>query len=154
MEILKSLSIDQSKIIIPLNPSNKQNKQKRYCYFNKSLFSPVSSATVKDPFPYELAFAATIHKAQGRTINKVVVDLTKHPDGRLKLKFASVYVALSRIKHRADIRLIQHQGMTREQSYGYITQLKPHPDVVAFYNGFYGNERDGYKWNSRQTLEK
>ena len=149
--MLKKCSVDPEHIVIPLKPS-KNKKEKRYCYFNSSLLSPCSSATVSDPFPYELAFAATIHKAQGRTIKKVVVDLTEHPDGTLKLSFASVLVALSRIKERMDIRLIHHASMSFESAYGCITKLQPHPDVTAFYKGFKGDWHKGQVWDPESAL--
>ena len=153
IKILRKHSLDKNKIIIPLLATkSRHHKQKQYAYFNNDPFNPCSTATVTDPFPFELAFAATIHKAQGRTMDKVVIDLYCHPDGTHRLNFAQVFVALSRVKTRENIRLIQHPNASNEEAYSYITQLKPHPDVVAFYKGFKPSTSGGFIWDANLAL--
>jgi ATP-dependent exoDNAse (exonuclease V) alpha subunit len=39
----------------------------------------------------------TVHKAQGRTIDKVVLDLHYKSDHRKRLGFDGIFVALSRV---------------------------------------------------------
>lgn len=58
-------------------------------------------------FPYELAFAITFHKCQGRTMNKIVLDLNQqHGSGRhASVTYSSLYVGLSRVRKGSDIRL-------------------------------------------------
>lgn len=51
-------------------------------------------------FPLQLGYALTIHKAQGKTLDKVIIEMSKGA-------FASgqLYVALSRTRHKADIHI-------------------------------------------------
>ena len=42
----------------------------------------------------------TIHKAQGRTIPKVIVDLSCHPTKYAEMKFAAIFVVMSRVKNK------------------------------------------------------
>ena len=55
-------------------------------------------------FPLTLAYALTHYKAQGKTLNKIIVDLSK-PIG--KLDFSYSYVVLSRAKKLKDIKILR-----------------------------------------------
>jgi hypothetical protein len=39
-----------------------------------------------------------------------------------------------------------------EEAYGYISRLKPAPDVMAFYRGFTGNPQEGQVWGMQLAL--
>jgi hypothetical protein len=56
-------------------------------------------------FPLTPAYALTAYKAQGKTLNKVIIDLTQPPTG--KLDFAYAYVALSRAKSLNGILILR-----------------------------------------------
>ncbi len=53
-------------------------------------------------FPLMLGYAITIHKAQGKTLNKVVLDIS-----RGAFAHGQTYVALSRTRHACDIHLVK-----------------------------------------------
>ena len=53
-------------------------------------------------YPLMLAWAVTIHKSQGKTLEKVRVDL-----GEGAFDFGQVYVALSRCRSLEDIHLVR-----------------------------------------------
>jgi len=53
-------------------------------------------------FPLMLGYAMTIHKSQGKTLNKVVLDIS-----RGAFAHGQTYVALSRTRHANDIHLIK-----------------------------------------------
>ena len=69
-----------------------------------------------------LAWAVTIHKGQGKTLEKVCVDL-----GNGAFDFGQVYVALSRCRSLEDIHLAKP---IKEQD------VKCDPVVKRFYNAF------------------
>lgn len=52
-------------------------------------------------FPLQLGYAMTIHKAQGKTLDKVVVDMDKGA-----FAHGQLYVALSRTRKKEDMQLI------------------------------------------------
>ena len=119
----------------------------------------IATAEVFNIFPFDLAFSMTIHKAKGRTIPKVVLDLFCHPTKYAKMNFAAIFVAMSRVKNKEDIRLLSHtkEGDTINmvEAYSYITQLSPSDYVMAFYHGYERNQSNnnhGNVWSPRKAL--
>ena len=70
--------------------------------------------------PLMLAWAVTIHKAQGKTLDRVFVDL-----GNRAFAPGQVYVALSRVRSLQDLRLARP---IREQ------EVRCDPEVARFYS--------------------
>jgi ATP-dependent DNA helicase PIF1 len=74
--------------------------------------------------PLILAWALSIHKAQGQTLERVTVDLRK------VFEKGQAYVALSRATSQQGLRVI---GFNK-------SKVMAHPRVVAFYNKLYSVE--------------
>ena len=72
-------------------------------------------------YPFTLAWAVTIHKSQGKTFERVILDLS-----RKVFAPGQLYVALSRC--RGSEGLVLHQQITPDQ-------VITHPRVVEFMNG-------------------
>jgi ATP-dependent exoDNAse (exonuclease V) alpha subunit len=53
-------------------------------------------------FPLTLGYAMTIHKAQGKTLSKVVLDIS-----RGAFAHGQTYVALSRTRHANDMHIVK-----------------------------------------------
>ncbi|MBR0212225.1 MAG: hypothetical protein IJQ55_01335 [Alphaproteobacteria bacterium] len=53
-------------------------------------------------FPLQLGYAMTIHKSQGKTLGKVIIDIS-----RGAFAHGQTYVALSRTRHANDMHLIK-----------------------------------------------
>lgn len=141
MKILETLSIIPGKIVIPITSSMRPLKKDCFDRFhyrvNSTLTgSSLATATVAPLFPFDLSFAMTVHKAQGRTIPRVVIDLTCPPENINKMEFAAVFVALSRSRSRAHQRLLPRQSSSFKDQYSYLYSLKPDVNVMAFYNGY------------------
>lgn len=100
-----------------------------------------SSVSLKDHFPLELGFAMTVHKAQGRTIRRLILSLSCHPCGTLRLTWEALYVALSRVRRRDDIRILLMRGKDRKDL-DYVSDLKKDKNVGYYFGGF-RNEDDG-----------
>lgn len=64
----------------------------------------------RQQLPLQLRYAITIHKSQGQTVDKVVIDI-----GKRELAAGCTFVALSRVKHIDDI-LIQPMSYQRLQA--------------------------------------
>ncbi len=73
-------------------------------------------------YPLKLAWAVTIHKAQGKTFDKVVIDM-----GRGAFEYGQAYVALSRCRTLEGIVL--HQRLRHED-------IKVDERIVEYYETF------------------
>ena len=54
----------------------------------------------------DFGFVVTFHKVQGKTLNKVILELNQRPF-RPPLTFNMLLVALSRVKSREGIRIVK-----------------------------------------------
>jgi len=153
LEALKAFSIVQNNnnqstdIVIPITQGMKTGKSTRnknhYFYKTGSILQPIASVKVLEPFPFDLGFAMTVHKAQGRTIKRVVIDLTDHPNHYSRMEFAAVFVAMSRVCTSNHIRLLvhapcqNHSIKNAENIYAYLTKLKASKFAQAYLHGFH-----------------
>lgn len=69
--------------------------------------------------PIRLAYALTIHKSQGMTLDAVILDL-----GDSIFEYGQAYTAISRVRNLESIRIIN----VKKKSF------KTHKDVLEFYN--------------------
>jgi hypothetical protein len=75
---------------------------------------------------YDLAFAVTFHKVQGQTVNKIILDLNKRPGALGSLDFHAIYVGLTRVAYRDDIRILPcHDG----NHFQHLLNLKPNSNL-------------------------
>jgi hypothetical protein len=87
--------------IIPLFP-----REERFTINPKCPELGTKSVEVKRiQFPLTPAYACTAYKAQGKTMSKVIIDLSQPPTGKIDSNYA--YVALSRAKSIADILILR-----------------------------------------------
>ena len=70
-------------------------------------------------FPIQLAYATTIHKSQGVTLNDAIIDI-----GKNIFEYGQTYVALSRVKSLDGLYLT---------SFDY-NKIMANPKVKQFYN--------------------
>ena len=116
-------------------------------------FQP-SRVEVRPLFPLEPGIAITIHKAQGRTIQKIILSLSKRYTHNIDIQYAALYVALSRVRCKEDIRLFLHQdfsGVPDMERILYINSLKPDKSINAFFEGY---KNDNETWNAEAVLNK
>ena len=88
-----------------------------------------------------------VHKAQGRTILWVILDLTKQPWPFKQIEFAALFVAMSRVKEGNHMRLLGCDNLQ------YLTTIKPSRVVMAFYHGYEPTPSMGMLWNPSRALE-
>ena len=76
---------------------------------------------------------------QGRTIRRLIIFISQHPVGLLRMTWEGLYVALSRVKYRDHIRLaIKRNDRSTMQ---YISNLEKDKYTRLFFLG-YGPEGD------------
>jgi hypothetical protein len=129
-----------------------ETKSQKINFFNQSTTQPYSEVQIQNPFSFQLCLSLTVHKAQGRTIDKVVLDLYYKPNHNKCLKFDGIFVALSRVRCCSSIRLLKHANTSFEENYGYISRLRPAPNAMALYRGFTGNPKEGQVWDMQLAL--
>lgn len=149
---LRKLSITpqgSEDITIPI--SKKGGKYKATKMLNGSpLLNHISSVQVCTALAFDLAFAMTIHKAQGRTIPRVVIALTSRPIKLTQMEYASVFVGMSRVKNSDHIRLLHHLPGTllgnQKRALAYLTELLPNKSI-NMYNAGFSNNNGLWDWN-------
>ena len=136
------------KIIVPVSRHNSRCIKKMSELVRPSArpvrYSP-SRAYLQDHFPLELGFAITIYKVQGRTIYKIIVALSKHPEEKLRFIFEGVYTALSRIRKSEDMRLL----LTNKDwnTLDYIASLEKDPEITQFFKGYPDSPNTFVRWD-------
>ena len=113
LDMLKTFSITPSSgndnIVLPITTNMikySRDNFKKFSYFSHHPITPIATAEIMEPFPFDLAFSITAHKAQGRTIHRVIIDLTYHHTHYSRMCFASIFVAMSRVRQSDHIRFL------------------------------------------------
>ncbi len=159
LEALREHSVAEEGEDIVIQVSERSDKGKGLRMKNGShLLGNISSVKVTPILAFDLAFSMTIHKAQGRTINRVVIALTSRPIPILQLKYASIFVGMSRVKKSDHIRLLEHgRGSplgNRRDALEYLTGLLPRKNINIYNVGFpAGFEKSSSYWNWEQSLK-
>ena len=83
----------------------------------------------------ELAFALTFHKVQGKTVQRVILDLNLRPFNP-HLSFTALLVAISRVRKSSDFRLLRAQP---GQTFDHLLRLVPDKDLSLWLSGFRNN---------------
>jgi hypothetical protein len=135
MKLWAPYSMVQDRIIVPiLAKRKKHNACERTIVRGGEHYSP-SRIEIRQNFPIEPAFAATVYKAEGRTISHVILALAKRSAAMCDLTYEALCFALSRVKTKDGIRLLlnsRHPWETLE----YIWTLRPDKKVQAFFQGY------------------
>jgi len=124
---------------------------KCFTFCTKNMLSPIVKVHAQEPFPFDLAFAMTVHKAQGRTIKRVGVDLTHHPRYCCCMKHAAIFVAMSWVAETDHIRLSEPDTICQRESLcSCLSSIPPQKHIAPFLHGY---SEDGLPWNPQQALQ-
>lgn len=93
----------------------------------------------------DLAFAVTFHKLQGRTIDRLIVNLNQPPQAPF-LSFESVYVALTRVRRGDHLRLVPPPP---GKSFEHLLQLRARETTTHWLDGF---DQEGV-WRRQRALD-
>ena len=101
-------------ILLPLTSNMRYNdsrtkESKQYTFIRSNdPIRQIGKVNINEQFPFELAFAMAVHKAQGRTIDRVILDLSDRETTNTRMRLSAVFVAFSRVKTKLHIRLLDH----------------------------------------------
>ena len=94
--------------------------------------------------PVELAIAVTFHRSQGRTMGKVIIDLTQC----VVLKLSAVFVGLSRVRHLMDIRILApYRDPPAGGHWQHLRKMQPPRELLLYVAGFAGAGTAPRKFN-------
>ena len=146
----KHLTLVDGDVVVPIPPKRKgRNLWKRTIVMGKGDSYDDSIVNIKQNFPLEPAFTTTVHKAQGRTMAKVILALSFRESKLCQLKYEGLYVAMSRVTSKEDMRLLVHDKDW--STCHYISQLRPHPSAKAFIAGFQNS--GGTSWDVEEAYK-
>ena len=120
-----------------------------------------SKVTLQKVFPVEPAFAITVHKSEGRTMNKVIIALSSSHAKGCDFSYAQVHVAFSRVRQGDHIRLLLtgDDSVRQWESILYLGRLIPKPSIRYYFDGFrrilnYDTPNEGWmenEWNRERA---
>jgi len=106
----------------------------------------VSTVPLRDHFCIEPGFCITLHKAQGRTIRRLVLSISDHPHPKLRQKWEGLYVGVSRVEYNEHFRLLLKRG-----DWGTATLLRDLErckHTECFFKGYaQQSNHGGMRWN-------
>jgi len=125
-------------VVIPIlpNTSSKWDDSQTPVYASH-LFGP-SKVTLGAWLPLEPAFAITVHKSEGETMDWVIVALSRCEVERCNFSHEQVHVAFSRVTQGNHIRFLLTGDTAIDQwlSISYMYDLRQDPSVKCYFCGF------------------
>ena len=94
---------------------------------------------------YEPGFSLTFHKVQGKTLERVVLELSERPFTP-GIDFNSLLVALSRVSSLCNLRIV---GLNDKSALDYLRSLRPAQELMFWIAGF---ENGCGKWSISGSL--
>ena len=153
-------TVVQKRVIVPILPGahrtitteeKKETSQQTKTLVPGGLLYRPSKVQIVSHFPLELQFVITAHKAQGRTLDNVILALSERHAKGCNMSYAAIYVALSRVKFRNNIRLLLASDKPLVwESLLYLERLKPEKSIKAFFEGYRHNNQ---QWDSDIALD-
>ena len=135
LEKFSNITLVEGKVVIALYDKRPRGEWKSTTIKGNGHLFPPSKVCLKSRFPLIPGFAVTVHKAQGMTLDNVILSLGMRPEKQMNLDYESLYVAFSRVKHKQDIRVLLPQK-NDWISTTYIMSLEPDRHTRSFFAGF------------------
>ena len=136
-----TLDKDNNHALLLLDHNSQYDKYKSYPIQGAPCEGP-SCVEICSHFPFQMGFAKTIHKAEGCTLDKVILSLTTV---KKFIKFSHIFVAFSRVTNHDHIRLLLPISTTHDLI-SYITTLRQDPKILAYLKCIEENKQFNAEW--------
>ena len=111
---------------------------------------PKEDVVLYRPHAVELRFAITVHKVQGQTCDKIIIQLNKR-NFMPYVTFNMLYVSLSRVRNSESIRLMPPRPSN--PSLDYLSKLHPSEDLLTWLEAFEDDDGSGATWSASKAIE-
>ena len=160
----KKLSLEHDHIVITIRKhgygqSSSKIPGKPVPIHSPSLLVNPSRLIVEPLFPVQPCFAITVDKAQGQTIQRVIVALSERDLRLVNFTYACVTVAFSRVEEAQNLRILlkkEANAALEWDTLTYISFLERDSSVRSFFAGFSVN-RDHWitdVWDEGRAVAK
>lgn len=149
---------NNKQIIIPIQPSLRDDRDKPIYVVSPNILVQPSRVKISPHFPLRAGFAITVDKAQGQTLNRVIVALSYRDHKLSNFTYACVYVALSRVQERKHVRILLKKCANEKAQWDtlqYLFNLKKRASIDAYFAG-YDEDRSCWvddEWDMNMALE-
>jgi len=127
-EDFAGFSLVPNEIVIPIGISKKTIVNKVY-----TLGRPARMEVSSNQHNIDLKFAITMHKIQGETCKRIILDLNERPFPP-PITLEGLYVMCSRVPNGNSLRLMPLQP--HQDGFQHLKSLKRNPDLMAWLNAF------------------
>ena len=134
-----ALSVVANDVIVPISYQSKTIE----------LRNPLKCSVKVELLNLDLAFIGTVHKAEGLSVEKLIVSLLRRPVTPYFPDFNTMYVAITRVRKGCQFRILCN-NLTLHGDLDYVSALKPSPHLIAFLHGY----NDDGVWDSKRAKEK
>ena len=157
-ELIKAwttLSIIKDKIIIAI-PQSSNHSNKIFTIIPGTSHYKPSRIEISPQFPIEMAFAITVHKAQGQTLDQVILALSHRHAAQCDMSYSHVYVATSRIHGSTYLRLLLTGTREKDkwESLKYLNNLHPDKSIPSYFASFSNQNANQTNWKTTQLNQR
>ena len=124
-----SLAADE--VVIPLLAKTALNGDEIVTNFNHCSSARDKNAIKFIRHGFDLGFSVTFYKVQGKTINRVILDLAQRP-GSHQISHPALYVGMSRVRRSLDLRLLPLDPNSKQR----LRDLRPNRDLQEWLSSF------------------
>jgi PIF1-like helicase len=137
----------QGEIVVPIGMTKYEKTSIRVHAIGR--YSQSRTVPIRQTHAFEPAFSLTFHKVQGKTLERVILELSERPFTP-GVDFNSLLVALSRVTSSCKLRVV---GFDDDSALDYLRSIRPAQELMFWLAGF---ENGCGKWDinsSRAAVE-
>jgi hypothetical protein len=141
---MEPVTKNNTNIVIPVTSKSCRWDQTLTPVYGGAHFS-ASKVRFSKHFPVEPALAITVHKSEGRTMDRVIIALSRCKIEKCNFSCEQLHVAFSRVQEAERIRLLLtgDQEADKWKSISYIMDHRQDPSVKFYFGGFRKQVRPG-----------